>query len=159
MAYEGSYGLFLQAKQASGGGQAGLRALVEGFLGAGVRGEGALYFQIVIQAVTLERVPKRVAKLSERYLPLYSAVLEEIVAADAAAGGIEAGDRKGAGPRPGPERTTESSGPRECRQTRVEGHGINPRVHRGMFSLCIQSRVSKFVSNSCSKGVSAHISP
>jgi AcrR family transcriptional regulator len=96
MAYEGSYGLFLQARQASGPGQTGIRAVVEGILGAGVSGDGALYFQIVIQAVTLERVPKRVAKLNERYLPLYSTVLEEIVEADAAAGGIATGDRKGA---------------------------------------------------------------
>jgi AcrR family transcriptional regulator len=91
MAYEGSYGLFLMAQQASGGGPAGLRAVVEGILGGGVRGEGALYFQVVIQAVTLERVPKKVAELNARYLPLYSAVLEET-----AAGGVDDEDRKGA---------------------------------------------------------------
>ncbi len=91
MAYEGSYGLFLKAKQASGGGQAGLHAVAAGILGAGVRGEGALYFQIVIQAVTLERVPKKVAELNARYLPLYSAVLVEM-----AAGGVDDEDRKGA---------------------------------------------------------------
>ena len=96
MAYEGSYGLFLQAKRGSGSGSGGLRAVVDGILGAGVRGEGALYFQIVIQAVTLERVPKRVAELNARFLPLYSSVLEEITRADSAAGGINAKDRKGA---------------------------------------------------------------
>ncbi len=96
LAYEGSYGLILKAKEASGGGPGGLRAVVEGILGAGAKGEAALYFQIVIQAVTLERVPRKVTDLSAKYLPLYSAVLEQIVAADTGAGGKDPGDRKGA---------------------------------------------------------------
>ena len=96
MAYEGSYGLFLQAREAFGGGPAGLRAVVDGILNAGAVGEAALYFQIVIQAVTLERVPKAVGDLNAKYLPLYSAVLEKIVAADKSGSGIDHEDRKGA---------------------------------------------------------------
>lgn len=96
MAYEGSYGLFLGAREAFGGGAAGLRAVADGILGTGTKGEAALYFQIVIQAVTLERVPKQVAALSAKYLPLYSTVLEEIVAADKGRSGIDPKDRKGA---------------------------------------------------------------
>ena len=82
-AYEGSYGLFLRAKGAPGAPVDRLRAMVDGFLGAGVGGDSALYFQIVIQALTLERVPKAVTALNVKYLPLYSAVLEELLPADA----------------------------------------------------------------------------
>jgi AcrR family transcriptional regulator len=95
-AYEGSYGLFLQAKEAGGKGASGLRIVAEGILSAGVKGDGALYFQIVIQAVTLERVPRQVTALSEKYLPLYAAVLEEIAAADSSAGAGLRQDPKGA---------------------------------------------------------------
>ncbi len=97
MAYEGSYGLFLQAQKSFGGGPAGLRAVAEGILGAGTEGEAALYFQIVIQAVTLERVPKKVTELSAKYLPLYSAVMERMAAeADKDGSGIDHRDQKGA---------------------------------------------------------------
>lgn len=96
IAYEGSYGLFLRAKEASGGGPAGLRAVADGILGAGAGGEAALYFQIVIQAVTLEHVPKPVSQLSAKYLPLYSSVLGQIVAADKGGTGIDHRDQKGA---------------------------------------------------------------
>jgi AcrR family transcriptional regulator len=82
VAYEGSYGLFLRAKGAPGAATDRLRAMVEGFLGAGVGGDSALYFQVVIQALTLERVPKQVTALNTRYLPLYAAVLEELLPAD-----------------------------------------------------------------------------
>lgn len=81
-AYDGSYGLFLRAQGAPGEPAERLRAMVEGFLGAGAGGEGALYFQVVIQAVTLERVPKSVTALNEKYLPLYSAVLEDLLPAE-----------------------------------------------------------------------------
>jgi AcrR family transcriptional regulator len=83
IAYEGSYGMFLRAKGAPGAPADRLRALVEGFLAAGVGGDSALYFQIVIQALTLERVPKAVTALNVKYLPLYSEVLEELLPADA----------------------------------------------------------------------------
>ena len=83
IAYEGSYGLFLRAKGAPGRPSDRLRAMVDGFLGAGVGGDGALYFQIVIQALTLERVPKAVTALNVKYLPLYSEVLEGLLPADA----------------------------------------------------------------------------
>jgi AcrR family transcriptional regulator len=83
IAYEGSYGLFLRAKGAPGKPADRLRAMVDGFLGAGVGGEGALYFQVVIQALTLERVPKAVTALNVKYLPLYSEVLEGLLPADA----------------------------------------------------------------------------
>jgi AcrR family transcriptional regulator len=82
-AYEGSYGLFLRAKGTAGSATDRLRAMVEGFLGAGVGGDSALYFQVVIQALTLERVPKQVTALNARYLPLYAEVLEELLPADA----------------------------------------------------------------------------
>ena len=82
-AYEGSYGLFVRAKGAPGAAKDRLRAMVEGFLGAGVGGDSALYFQVVIQALTLERVPKQVTTLNARYLPLYAEVLEELLPADA----------------------------------------------------------------------------
>jgi len=82
-AYEGSYGLFLRAKGAPGEPADRLRAMVDGFLGAGVRGESALYLQIVIQALTLERVPRAVTALNVKYLPLYSEVLEGLLPADA----------------------------------------------------------------------------
>jgi AcrR family transcriptional regulator len=95
-AYEGSYGLFLQAKGAPGAPADTLRAMVEGILGFGVRGAGALYFQIVIQAVTLERVPSAVTALNARYLPLYSAVLEEILAADRRGRSVDRREEKGA---------------------------------------------------------------
>jgi len=95
IAYEGSYGLFLRAKGAPGAPAERLRAMVDGFLSAGVSGESALYFQIVIQAVTLERVPKAVTALNARFLPLYSEVLEELLPADTSRHGIEQSDRKG----------------------------------------------------------------
>ena len=82
VAYEGSYGLFLRAQGAPGAAKDRLRAMVEGFLGAGVGGDSALYFQVVIQALTLERVPKQVTALNARYLPLYAEVLEELLPAD-----------------------------------------------------------------------------
>jgi AcrR family transcriptional regulator len=83
LAYEGSYGLFLRARGAPGATVDRLRAMVDGFLGAGVGGDSALYFQVVIQALTLERVPKAVTALNARYLPLYAEVLEELLPADA----------------------------------------------------------------------------
>jgi AcrR family transcriptional regulator len=83
VAYEGSYGLFLRAKGATGAATDRLRAMVEGFLGAGVGGDSALYFQVVIQALTLERVPKQVTALNAKFLPLYSEVLEGLLPADA----------------------------------------------------------------------------
>jgi AcrR family transcriptional regulator len=83
IAYEGSYGMFLRAKGAPGAPADRLRAMVDGFLAAGVGGDSALYFQIVIQALTLERVPKAVTALNVKYLPLYSEVLEELLPADA----------------------------------------------------------------------------
>ncbi len=95
VAYEGSYGLFLQAKGTPGAPVAKLRAMVGGFLGAGLSGESALYFQIVIQAVTLERVPRAVTALNARYLPLYSEVLEDLLPADTGGRGVDRGDRKG----------------------------------------------------------------
>jgi AcrR family transcriptional regulator len=82
-AYEGSYGLFLRAKGAPGKPAERLRALVDGFLATGVGGDSALFFQVVVQALTLERVPKAVAALNARYLPLYAEVLEELLPADA----------------------------------------------------------------------------
>ncbi len=93
-AYEASYRLFLQAREAPGAPMDKLRAIVEGILGPGIRGEGALYFQIVIQAVTLERVPKAVRGFNEKYLPLYSAILEELLSAGSRGTGSE--DKKGA---------------------------------------------------------------
>jgi AcrR family transcriptional regulator len=83
IAYEGSYGLFLRAKGTPGVPADRLRAMVDGFLGAGVGGDSARYFQIVIQALTLERVPKAITSLNDRYLPLYAEVLEELLPADA----------------------------------------------------------------------------
>jgi AcrR family transcriptional regulator len=83
LAYEGSYGLFLRVKGSPGAPVDRLRAMVEGFLGAGVGGDSARYFQVVIQALTLERVPKPVTALNARYLPLYAEVLEELLPADA----------------------------------------------------------------------------
>jgi AcrR family transcriptional regulator len=87
IAYEGSYGLFLRAKGAPGAPADRLRAMVDGFLGAGVGGDSALYFQIVIQALTFERVPRTVTALNVKYLPLYSEVLEELLPADASGHG------------------------------------------------------------------------
>jgi AcrR family transcriptional regulator len=95
VAYESSYGLFLQAKGAPGAPTDKLHAMGDGILGFGVRGESALYFQMVIQAVTLERVPKAVTALNVKYLPLYSEVLEELLAADRSARGLERKDAKG----------------------------------------------------------------
>ena len=95
IAYEGSYGFFLRAKRAPGAPAERLRAMVDGFLNAGVSGESALYFQIVMQAVTLERVPKAVTALNERYLPLYSEVLEELLPAETSSHGVDRSDRKG----------------------------------------------------------------
>jgi AcrR family transcriptional regulator len=80
-AYEGSYALFLQAKGAPGSPREKMGAMINGILGFGVRGDSALYFQMVIQAVTLERVPKAVTALNAKFLPLYSALLEEILQA------------------------------------------------------------------------------
>jgi AcrR family transcriptional regulator len=82
-AYEGSYGLFLRAKGAPGTPAERLRALVDGFLATGVGGDSARYFQVVIQALTLERVPKAVTALNARYLPLYAEALEELLPAAA----------------------------------------------------------------------------
>jgi AcrR family transcriptional regulator len=82
LAYEGSYGLFVRAKGAPGAATDRLRSLVEGFLAAGVGGDSSLYFQVVIQALTLERVPKAVTALNVKFLPLYSEVLEELLPAD-----------------------------------------------------------------------------
>jgi hypothetical protein len=70
--------------------------VVDGILGAGTKGEAALYFQIVIQAVTLERVPRQVTEMNATFLPLYSAVLEEMAAAGKGGSRIDRGDRKGA---------------------------------------------------------------
>lgn len=95
LAYEGSYGLFLRARGIPGAPAQKLRAMVDGFLGAGLRGESALYFQVVIQAVTLERVPRAVTALNARYLPLYSEVLEELLSADTGGRGVDRSDRKG----------------------------------------------------------------
>jgi AcrR family transcriptional regulator len=96
LAYEGSYGLFRKAREAFGDGPAGLRAVADGILSAGAKGEAALYFQIVIQAVTLERVPRQVTEMNTRFLPLYSAVLEEMAAAGKGGSGIDHRDQKGA---------------------------------------------------------------
>ena len=69
----------------------------DGFLGAGLRGESALYFQIVIQAVTLERVPRAVASV-ERHGTSRSTpqVLEELLPGGHDRGrGVDAGRPEG----------------------------------------------------------------
>lgn len=94
-AYEGSYGLFLRAKEAAAAGASGLRELTQGVLTVGVGGDSALYLQIVIQAVTLERVPRQITALSARYLPLFAAVLEEIAASEVGGDGGARQDLRG----------------------------------------------------------------
>jgi AcrR family transcriptional regulator len=95
-AYEASLGLFLQAKNNAGAPLDRLQRMIEGILAGGVKGVGASYFRIVLQAVTLETVPLAISALNNDYLPRYFAILEEIVSEGGRSGTLATADMKGA---------------------------------------------------------------
>jgi AcrR family transcriptional regulator len=95
-AYEASQSIFLQAKNAPGSPMDRLRRLIEGSLAGGVKGVGAAYFRMVLQAVSLERVPAAISALNDDYLPRYFAVLEEIVRGRQKSKTFASADMKGA---------------------------------------------------------------